>query len=72
MTIRKVDESTIEISQPVVKLEIQLDELVRNREIVAQKLASIDAQIAEAKALGVKETKDIVAVEEVAIPDEIK
>ena len=68
MTIRKVDESTIEISQPVVKLEIQLDELVRNREIVAQKLASIDAQIAEAKALGVKETKDIVVVEEVVTP----
>jgi len=60
MTITKINERTIEIST-TIKTQIPLDTLVRNRQLVAEKLASIDAQIVEAKALGVKESKDIAA-----------
>jgi len=60
MTITKINERTVEIST-IIKQQVPLDILVKNRELVAQKLATIDAQIAQAKALGVKEGKDIIA-----------
>lgn len=58
-TLKKVDENNVEVST-VVKKVLSIDVLVKQRDYFARQVQYYDAKITEAKALGVKEKKDIV------------